>query len=140
MTVMRTVVRTGLIMGIFAVAPVAQAHEAEIPKAMVYVGQGPSIMGLDRTETATPTRRLSLYDKRMSMPWSAEAFHDEGPAHTVFLDSYLIDTYEVSNKDYGEFITATGHPAPAYWDDPRLNKPQQPVVGVNWIGCFPIKT
>ncbi len=50
----------------------------------------------------------------------------------VFLDSYLMDTYEVSNKDYGEFVTAKGHPAPAYWDDPRLNKPQQPVVGVNW--------
>jgi len=120
-------------MGIIAGASVAQAHEAEIPKDMVYVGQGPSIMGLDRTEAAAPTRRLSLYDKRMSMPWSAEAFHDEGPAHTVFLDSYLIDKYEVSNKDYGEFIKATGHPAPAYWDDPRLNKPQQPVVGVNWI-------
>ncbi len=25
-----------------------------------------------------------------------------------------------------------GHPAPAYWDDPRLNKPGQPVVGVSW--------
>ena len=133
MTVMGTVVRAGLVMGIIAGASVAQAHEAEIPKDMVYVGQGPSIMGLDRTEAAAPTRRLSLYDKRMSMPWSAEAFHDEGPAHTVFLDSYLIDKYEVSNKDYGEFIKATGHPAPAYWDDPRLNKPQQPVVGVNWI-------
>jgi hypothetical protein len=21
---------------------------------------------------------------------------------------------------------------PAYWDDPRLNKPEQPVVGVSW--------
>ncbi|MDR4473341.1 MAG: hypothetical protein MRJ92_12095 [Nitrospira sp.] len=25
------------------------------------------------------------------------------------------------------------HPAPAYWDDPRLNKAHRPVVGVNWI-------
>ena len=29
-------------------------------------------------------------------------------------------------------MQATDHPAPAYWDDPRLNKPDQPVVGVNW--------
>jgi formylglycine-generating enzyme required for sulfatase activity len=48
------------------------------------------------------------------------------------LDSYLLDKYEVSNEDYGAFIKSTGHPAPAYWDDPRLNKPEQPVVGVNW--------
>ena len=29
-------------------------------------------------------------------------------------------------------MRATGHPAPAYWDDPRLNGAAQPVVGVNW--------
>ena len=58
--------------------------------------------------------------------------HDESPAHMVFLDSYLIDKYEVSNKDYGEFIKAKGHAAPAYWDDPRLNTQRQPVVGVSW--------
>ena len=77
-------------------------------------------------------KRLTAYDKRMKTPWSAEALNDEGPAHMVFLDSYLMDKYEVSNKEYGDFIRAKGHPAPAYWDDPRLNKPEQPVVGVNW--------
>jgi formylglycine-generating enzyme required for sulfatase activity len=133
MNLLETVIGTGLVMGIVIMAPAAQADESTIPKDMVYVGQGPSVMGLDRVETAMPNRRLSLYDRRMKTPWSAEAFNDEGPAHTVFLDSYLIDKYEVSNKDYGDFVKATGHPAPAYWDDPRLNKPQQPVVGVNWI-------
>ena len=68
----------------------------------------------------------------MNTPWSADALNDEGPAHMVFLDSYLIDRYEVSNKQYGDFIRATGHAAPAYWDDPPLNKSEQPVVGVNW--------
>jgi formylglycine-generating enzyme required for sulfatase activity len=57
----------------------------------------------------------------MMTPWSAEAFNDEGPAHMVFLDSYLIDKSEVSNKEYGEFMKATQDPAPAYWDGPRLN-------------------
>ena len=90
-------------------------------------------MGLDKTELAKSDRRLSMYVKRMNRPWSAEAFHDEGPAHMTFLDSYLIDTYEVANKDYGKFIRTIGHPAPASWDDPRLNTPRQPVVGVNGI-------
>ena len=103
-----------------------------IPEEMVYVGHGPSVMGMDKQQVVPPDKRLTPYEKRMSTPWSAEAFNDEGPTHMVFLDSYLIDKYEVSNQEYGEFIKAKGHPAPAYWDDPRLNQPEQPVVGVKW--------
>ena len=89
-------------------------------------------MGLDREVPVASGKKLTLDDRRMKTPWSAEALNDESPAHTVFLDPYFIDRYEVSNKDYGEFIKATGHSAPAYWDDPRLNNQRQPVVGVNW--------
>ncbi|MCS6896804.1 MAG: formylglycine-generating enzyme family protein, partial [Nitrospira sp.] len=58
--------------------------------------------------------------------------HSDEPKHQVVLDAYYIDKYETSNARYKEFMIATGHPAPAYWDDPRLNKPEQPVVGVSW--------
>lgn len=126
------VFRAGVVVGVSILTAAVHAHESMIPKDMVYVGHGPSIMGLDKEQTAESGRRLTAYDKRMKTAWSAEAFHDEGPAHMVFLDSFLIDRYEVSNRDYGDFIKVTGHPAPAYWDDTRLNKPQQPVVGVNW--------
>lgn len=58
--------------------------------------------------------------------------HTDEPKHSVVLDPYWIDKYEASNARYKEFMKATNHPAPAYWDDPRLNKPNQPVVGVSW--------
>lgn len=58
--------------------------------------------------------------------------HADEHKHQVVLDRYWIDTYEASNARYRAFMTATAHPAPAYWDDPRLNKPHQPVVGVSW--------
>ena len=58
--------------------------------------------------------------------------HSDEMPHQVVLDRYYIDKYEVSNAKYRDFMKATDHPAPAYWDDPRLNKPAQPVVGVNW--------
>lgn len=58
--------------------------------------------------------------------------HSDELPHQVVLDGYYIDKYEVSNGHYREFMKTTDHPAPAYWDDPRLNKPDQPVVGVNW--------
>lgn len=58
--------------------------------------------------------------------------HRDEHTHRVVLDAYELDTYEVSNAQYKAFVKATGHPAPAYWDDPRLNNDNQPVVGVNW--------
>jgi len=58
--------------------------------------------------------------------------HSDEARHQVVLDAYLIDKFEASNTRYKEFMRATGHPAPAYWDDPRLSKPEQPVVGVSW--------
>jgi sulfatase modifying factor 1 len=58
--------------------------------------------------------------------------HADEPAHQIVLDAYAIDKFEASNERFKEFMKATGHPAPAYWDDPRLNKANHPVVGVNW--------
>ena len=58
--------------------------------------------------------------------------HSDEKPHQVVVDGYHIDKYEVSNAQYKDFMRATKHPAPAYWDDPRLNSPNQPVVGVNW--------
>lgn len=113
-----------------------QNSNRSIPQDMAFVPFGMSIMGIDKDPSKISKvahEPSSLYKKRMSMPWSKESFHDEGPAHWVLLDSYLIDKYEVSNEQFGRFMKATGHAAPAYWDDPRLNKPNQPVVGVNWF-------
>jgi len=106
-----------------------------IPDGVAYVAYGPFIMGMDRPPAkALPSKQpLTARERLAKRPWSAEAFHDEGPAHLVLLDAYFIDKFETSNGQFGEFIKATGHPAPAYWDDPRLNKPEQPVVGVNWF-------
>lgn len=58
--------------------------------------------------------------------------HSDETPHQVVLDGYYIDKYEVSNEKYKKFMRSTQHPAPAYWDDPRLNGADQPVVGVNW--------
>jgi gamma-glutamyl hercynylcysteine S-oxide synthase len=119
-----------LMVGFTASITTAQAEDSLIPTNMAYIGYVPSVMGLDKEEPATPANAPSAYHQRNRTP--ASTFHDEGPAHMVFLDPYLIDKYEVSNKDYKDFIRSTGYPAPAYWDDPRLNRPEQPVVGVSW--------
>ena len=112
------------------------AEEARHAEDMSYIPFGVFAMGIEKSSKTMAERSgesSTLYEKRMSLPWSREAFHDEGPVHWVATDAYLIDKYEVSNAKYEKFLKATGHPAPAYWDDPRLNKSEQPVVGVNYL-------
>ena len=54
------------------------------------------------------------------------------PVHKVHLDAYWIDTREVTNAQYREFVAASKRAAPRYWQDAKYNKPDQPVVGVSW--------
>lgn len=65
--------------------------------------------------------------------------HNEGitntqPAHNVYLDAYWIDVYEVTNGDYEQFVTETGHAWPVYWEDNNYapGEEKHPVVGVTW--------
>ena len=108
----------------------AISDDSSTPGDMVMVPAGPFLMGVDKEVN----KKVEKMSKRAKLKYavSREAFHDEGPAHNVILDGYYLDKYEVSNKQYGDFMKATDHPAPAYWDDHRRNKPQQPVSGVNW--------
>ncbi len=61
---------------------------------------------------------------------------NETPKHRVWVDSFLIDKTEVTNRQYMEFVKATGHPKPPYYRDPDFNKPDQPVVGVNYYDAL----
>lgn len=57
---------------------------------------------------------------------------DEQPEHTLYLDEFYMDIYEVTNALYKKFIDATGHKSPRYWSNSEYNAPDQPVVGVTW--------
>jgi iron(II)-dependent oxidoreductase len=61
---------------------------------------------------------------------------DERPIHTVYLDEFYMDVYEVTNAQYQEFMKATGHKAPEFWNHPRFNAPDQPVMGVTWYDAM----
>ena len=63
---------------------------------------------------------------------SNNAYNDESPVHTVYLDAYYMDKYEVTNAQYEEFMKATERSAPEHWNDSQFNAPVQPVVGVTW--------
>lgn len=68
---------------------------------------------------------------------------DETPEHKVYIDTYLIDKYEVTNAQYKAFVDATNHRTPNHWKsrsdngpDPGMTYPpvkaHHPVVYVDW--------
>ena len=64
-----------------------------------------------------------------------DTYVDDYP-HQVYIDSFYIDKYEVTNAHYFEFCEATGHSYPEFWDkgiyNSGLDHPDNPVTGVAW--------
>jgi formylglycine-generating enzyme required for sulfatase activity/3',5'-cyclic AMP phosphodiesterase CpdA len=57
------------------------------------------------------------------------------PRQTVEIPKgFYLGKYPVTNEQYGRFLrdTAGNNRLPHFWDNRKLNQPQQPVVGVSW--------
>lgn len=60
---------------------------------------------------------------------------DERPQQRIRLDEFYIDRYEVTNRQYKLFCSATGYLAPAnpQWDRDYFNsKPDHPALNLTW--------
>ncbi len=66
------------------------------------------------------------------MGWT-DGVPGERPRHRVWVDGFAIAIHPTTNAAYGEFLAATGQPAPPFQSDERLSDPRQPVVGVTWF-------
>jgi formylglycine-generating enzyme required for sulfatase activity len=59
---------------------------------------------------------------------------NEAPEQLVYVDSFAIDRYEITNIQYSRFLSATGRKAPSYWIGGTYpgNQADYPVVGMSW--------
>lgn len=66
--------------------------------------------------------------------WIIDKFIPEYPQHKMSIDGFYIDRFEVTNRQYKEFINATNHSAPDNWTgkDYQLLKDFEPVVGITY--------
>ena len=63
-------------------------------------------------EVAQPPEGMVLIPAGTFQMGSTTGDVDEAPVHTVELDAFYIDQYEVTNAEYQAFVAATGYPAP----------------------------
>jgi formylglycine-generating enzyme required for sulfatase activity len=57
---------------------------------------------------------------------------NEMPRHRVWVDSFGLGKFPVTNREYRIFVEAEQAPAPPFWSETMFADPEQPVVGVNW--------
>lgn len=61
---------------------------------------------------------------------------DCSPAHKVWVDSFYIDKYEVTNAQYYRFCKETDRKLPEFWGMAEFHSgpdfPDHPVVGISW--------
>ena len=62
---------------------------------------------------------------------SEQGQENERPCHRVWLDSFGIGKYPVTNCEYAKFLIVKPQPPP-FWSDPVFSDPEQPVVGICW--------
>jgi iron(II)-dependent oxidoreductase len=119
---------------ILAIAPVSGCNNANPvldgdredidTEEMVFIPAGEFLMG----SSAQDVQRylIEFIYRRPSR------FANEQPQHTVYLDAFYIDRYEVTNAQYKRFLHETGRKPPPFWNDDSYNQPDQAVMAVNW--------
>jgi serine/threonine-protein kinase len=62
------------------------------------------------------------------------AYFDEKPQHQVYLPEYRISLTPVTNRQYSQFVAATGHRVPSDWKNGQIpsGKADHPVVEITW--------
>lgn len=65
---------------------------------------------------------------------AADASEFEKPAHEVSVAPFFMDTYEVTNEQYAEFVRSRNRSVPEHWLNgaPRSGEDRFPVINVNW--------
>ena len=120
----------------FAVAEVSEAARQVLSTIeWVAIPEGKFLMG------STPAAAKAAYEdaKLRSSMLEQPTFDAERPQHQVYLGTYEISRYEITNAQYRAFIEAMNRPTPRghngeeTWTDETLNGDTQPVVGVTWF-------
>jgi formylglycine-generating enzyme required for sulfatase activity len=103
----------------------------------------PTEEGAATSETESPVTEEPISEEMVTIPagpfvrGTTSGGFDEQPQRTIFLDTFSIDRFEVTNHQYQQFILATGHrkagPPSRYAKSiARMRGTNQPVVYVSW--------
>lgn len=117
--------------------PTNQARSPSLLEAMRQPSQGLSIEKRPSTITGkdgAPMVLIPVGEFMMGSQDGDPGVQDhERPVHSVYLDAYYIDQYEVTTARYAKFFNETNRRQPEYWSANVVSAhASKPVVGVDW--------
>ena len=93
---------------------------------------GPSVSSVDVSQGLDGAPMVMIPAGPFTMG-SNDGPHNERPAHTVTLDAYYIDRYEVTLSLYRKFLEEGNHDAPPTWDaEAATSVGDRPAIGMRW--------
>lgn len=119
----------------------ALANEPEMPTGQATQkaqGQGPGMnttMYFDTTRIGAEPNEMILIPAGDFIRGTDIRLPDEGPQHTMKLDAFYMDKYEVTNLQYHKFLQSTGRKAPQHFVSGKTppGKVDHPVVYVSYF-------
>ena len=114
--------------GISVIAGVISLEAAELQHSKV----GPSVLSVDASQGLDGAPMVMIPAGPFTMG-SNDGPHNERPAHTVTLDAFYIDRYEVTLSLYRKFLEEGNHDAPPTWDaEAATSVGDRPAIGMRW--------
>lgn len=97
-----------LLTGVALALAALSASATEAPEGMIRIPAGPFAMGSDMKDDGGRAVEFGTMK-----PW----YEDETPKRTVKLPEFWIDTYEVTNKDFRDFVITNNYFIPVGWKE-----------------------
>lgn len=114
--------------------PVSASHNnlASVHAGMALIPGGTFEMGIDE-EDLEELVAMGHSIPHMRMDIARTWWSNEIPRHSVKIDSFYMDTHEVTNAQFREFTQATGYKAQGNWQKfSTEDRADHPVVNVSW--------
>ncbi len=134
---MNTKIKILVLLILFASPFFAQGKSVNITKVkshsnMVLIPAGDFVMGTDSLEI-TDLIKLGEKVPHMDLVHAYDWFSNEFPKRKVSVKAFYMDKYEVTNKQFSNFIKATGYKAEGDWQKyATKGRENHPVVNVTW--------
>jgi len=101
-------------------------------KGMVLLVGGSAELGIDEADLELLVE-MGRKVPHMSLTQAKWWFGDEIPKHVVDVEPFHMDTYEVTNAQFGQFADETGYQAQGKWEKyAKAHRMNHPVVNVSW--------
>jgi len=109
-----------------------ESLSTKTPEGMVLIPGGPFEMGINKNDLEyleEMGRKVPHMNSTNAYWW----FASEIPRHKVMVDSFYMDTYEVTNKEFSHFVEETRYEAEGDWKKwATEDRMDHPVVNVTW--------